>query len=64
MKIDMKKITKFLFIGAVIFLVTYYFTDTKDEKVLIIGLVFLGGALLSAVINNIIKRKEKTKTRI
>ena len=32
MKIAMKKISRFLFVGAVIFLVTYYLTDVKDEN--------------------------------
>ena len=61
MKIAMKKISRFLFVGAVIFLVTYYLTDVKDEKLLIAG---LGGAILSVIITNIIKKREKTKIRI
>ena len=61
MKIAMKKISRFLFVGAVIFLVTYYLTDVKDEKLLIAGLAFLGGAILSVIITNLIKKREKTK---
>ena len=64
MKNAMKKISRFLFVGAVIFLVTYYLTDVKDEKLLIAGLAFLGGAILSVIITNIIKKREKTKIRI
>ena len=38
--------------------------NALDEKLLIAGLAFLGGAILSVIITNIIKKREKTKIRI
>ena len=58
------KIARFTGMGAVIFLATYFLTDNNSQKLLIAGLVFAGIALLFANIGNILKKKEKYKTRL
>lgn len=58
------KIAKFAGIGAAIFLVTYYFTDQSDTRLVFVGLIFAAIALLSANITNVLVARERHKTRL
>lgn len=58
------KIARFTGVGAVIFLATYFLTDNKEQKLLIAGLVFAGLSLLFLNIGNVMKKREKYKTRL
>lgn len=58
MKIVIRKLMKFFFIGAAIFLLTYYMSDNPNEIIRIVGFVFTATGLIFAITGNYIKRKE------
>jgi len=54
----LKKVFRFLVLGAIIFLVSYYFMGKNDQILLTMGLLFLGGSFISKIIElSLIKKK-------
>lgn len=58
--IIMKKAFKFLLLGALIFIATYYFYGKENELLITLGLIFLGCSFLAKIIElNLWRKKNK-----
>jgi hypothetical protein len=58
--IIMKKAFKFLLLGALIFIVTYYFYGKENDLLITLGMIFLGCSFLTKIIElNLLRRKNK-----
>lgn len=59
-----QKLTRFFGMGAVIFIATAFLGHAKDNRLMIVGLIFAALALLCANIGNIRRKREELKTRL